>query len=108
MPFQKGVSGNPAGRPRSGEALADYIRQVHGEDARRLVDTLGALISDHSNIRARICVVLHEAGLRGQALAGTEDRLYDIVLSSHVDLRAMLSAIGILLERGYGKPPPGD
>lgn len=70
MGWQKGQSGNPAGRPRSGQAVAEYIRKLAGDDAREYVDELHALATrPHNNVKAR------------------------------------LAAIGLLLERGYGKPP---
>lgn len=33
-PFPKGVSGNPAGRPRTGQSLAEHIRRLAGEDGK--------------------------------------------------------------------------
>jgi hypothetical protein len=69
-PFRKGVSGNPAGRPAGGVALAEYIRELGGPDGRLYVD-----------------------------------KLHDFAIGKHTDSRALLTAIGILLERGFGKPP---
>lgn len=68
--FQKGQSGNPAGRPRSGQSLAEHIRQLAGEDGQAYVQVLHRLAT----------------GL-------------------HRDTRARLTAIGLLLERGFGRPP---
>jgi hypothetical protein len=68
-PFRKGASGNPAGRPRTGESIAEYIRELGGPDGRLYIDRLHALATEHSNPRA------------------------------------MLAAIGVLLERGFGRPP---
>jgi len=39
-PFAPGNCANPHGRPRTGLALAEYIRQQGGEDGRRWVDRL--------------------------------------------------------------------
>jgi hypothetical protein len=68
--FPKGVSGNPNGRPRSGEALADYIRELGGPDGKAYVDTL-----------------------------------HEIAVGKHKDARSRLTALSLLLERGFGKPP---
>ena len=68
--FPKGVSGNPKGRPRSGEALADYIRELSGPDGKVYVDTLHA-----------------------------------IAVGQHKDARSRLTALSLLLERGFGRPP---
>jgi hypothetical protein len=35
MPFKKGQSGNPAGRPRKGDSLAEVIRARWSPDARK-------------------------------------------------------------------------
>lgn len=48
MPFTKGVSGNPAGRPRKGQALGDLIRrygdQRDPETGRKRKDRLAAVL----------------------------------------------------------------
>ena len=36
----KGVSGNPKRRPRAGEALSEYIRELGGPDGKVYVDKL--------------------------------------------------------------------
>ena len=69
-PFVKGESGNPAGRPRAGTPVAEYIRQLAGPNARAYID-----------------------------------ELHWLATSEHKDTRARLTAIQILMERGYGKPP---
>lgn len=105
MPFPKGVSGNPAGRPRSGEALAEYIRQVHGEDARRLVDRLTTIALDDGDIRDRMRPILQTAGVKPKVLNDTLDELCKVAMTAHVDIKMALAAAGIILERGYGRPP---
>jgi hypothetical protein len=69
-PFRKGVSGNPAGRPRIGESVAEYIRELGGPDGHLYID-----------------------------------RLHAVATGKHSNPRAMLTAIAVLLERGFGKPP---
>lgn len=70
MKFRPGQSGNPKGRPKTGHSLAEYIRQLGGENGKLYVDKLHALaVEPHDNINAR------------------------------------LTAIGLLLDRGFGKPP---
>jgi hypothetical protein len=69
-PFRKGVSGNPAGRPRIGESVAEYIRELGGQDGHLYID-----------------------------------RLHALATGEHSNPRAMLAAIAVLLERGFGKPP---
>jgi hypothetical protein len=70
MPFQPGRSGNPRGRPPTGTSVAEYIRQLGGENGKAYADKLHAIaVGEHDNVNAR------------------------------------LTAIGILLERGFGKPP---
>ena len=57
-PFPKGVSGNPKGRPRSGEALAEYIRALSGPDGKVYVDKLHALaVGKHKDTRSRLVAI---------------------------------------------------
>ena len=46
MPFEKGVSGNPRGRPPGGTSVAEYVRAKAGSDGRRYVDLLDELAMD--------------------------------------------------------------
>ena len=54
-PFQPGQSGNPKGRPRVGETVAEYIRGKFGPEARDLIEQLGAIATGgHRDVKARI------------------------------------------------------
>src|SRR3954468_17665511 len=58
MPFKLGQSGNPHGRPRSGSALADYIRKIGGEDGRAYVDALHDIATKpHKDRKARLAAI---------------------------------------------------
>lgn len=52
MPFTKGVSGNPAGRPRKGQSLADLIRRYGDKKdpktGKRRKDLLALMLWDKS------------------------------------------------------------
>ena len=52
MPFTKGVSGNPAGRPRKGQSLADLIRRYGDQKdpttGKRRKDLLALMLWDKS------------------------------------------------------------
>ena len=55
MPFQPGQSGNPAGRPKTGLALSDYIRKLAGEDGKLYVDRLHAIaLNDAESVQAQM------------------------------------------------------
>ena len=43
MPFQKGQSGNPRGRPPGGSSLAERIRGLGGEDGRSYIERLHSI-----------------------------------------------------------------
>ena len=68
-PFRKGQSGNPAGRPRTGQSLAEHIRELAGDNG------------------AVYVAILHE-----------------LAVGRRTNSRTRLTAIGLLLDRGYGKP----
>jgi hypothetical protein len=42
-PFPKGVSGNPGGRPKG---LARYVRELIGDDGRRIADFMISVLDD--------------------------------------------------------------
>lgn len=44
-PFPPGVSGNPGGRPKG---LARYVRELVGDDGRRIADFMLAVLEDES------------------------------------------------------------
>ena len=44
-PFAKGVSGNPGGRPKG---LARYVRELVGDDGRRIADFMLNVLDDES------------------------------------------------------------
>ncbi len=69
MPFQKGQSGNPNGRPPTGKSIAEYIRKIGGDEGKTYVDEL------------------------------------HVFATTAEDPRVRMMAIGLLLERGFGRPP---
>src|SRR5439155_15128273 len=44
-PFPKGVSGNPGGRPKG---LARYVRELVGDDGRRIADFMLSVLDDET------------------------------------------------------------
>ena len=97
-PFRKGESGNPAGRPRSGEALAEYIRELGGPDGRIYVDKLHALaVGEHKDSRSRLAAIdiLLERGFgkppqpieHSGSIGSTVDMSTDDVLAELDELR---------------------
>lgn len=68
-PFVKGQSGNPRGRPPSGQSLAECVRRLGGEEG-------GAYVA----------------------------QLLRLATAPDTRARDRLAAIGVLLDRGYGRP----
>jgi hypothetical protein len=96
--FPKGVSGNPKGRPRSGEALAEYIRELAGPDGKVYVDKLHALaVEPHKDTRSRLAAIdiLLERGFgkppqpieHSGSIGSTVDMSTDDVLAELDELR---------------------
>lgn len=58
--WQKGQSGNRAGRPKGGAGVAAYIRQQCGDDLHELIDRLLELSRDpRCPIRERVGATMH-------------------------------------------------
>lgn len=81
--FKKGQSGNPHGRPRTGNTIAEHIRKLGGVDGKLYVAQLHAIATgEHSDVNARIKAIevllnrgfgkpteLHEhSGVDGEAI----------------------------------------
>jgi hypothetical protein len=57
-PFQKGQSGNPAGRPPVGASVAERIREFGGRDGSVYVEQLHRLaVADDTDPRTRVAVI---------------------------------------------------
>lgn len=55
MPWVKGQSGNPTGRPRKGKTLAEVVRKRTGKDGRKIVEEVERLaFGRHDDARIRL------------------------------------------------------
>lgn len=62
--WKKGVSGNPGGR-RSNAPLTEYVRKKFGKDGKKLVDALGAILTNDkasAGDKIRAVALLFERG----------------------------------------------
>jgi hypothetical protein len=72
-PFPRGVSGNPGGRPKG---LARYVRELVGDDGRRIADFMLGVLDDESErteTRLKAAEWLAERGFGKATLAYGED-----------------------------------
>lgn len=89
MAFKPGQSGNPNGRPRVGEALAEYVRSLGGPDARAYIDQLHALATikhDNPGIRIKAIELLMDRGW------GKPTELHEHVVPEGITIRHIYSA----------------
>jgi hypothetical protein len=91
-PFQKGVSGNPRGRPKGGADLRALLVIRYGQDAAGLVDRLEVL-SRHRNPKVaqeaiRLLLAYHSGRPTHtvEVTGGLSPRLLFVPLGSGVDL----------------------
>ena len=91
-PFQKGVSGNPRGRPKGGADLRALLVLRYGQDAAGLVDRLEVL-SRHRNPKVaqeaiRLLLAYHSGRPTHmvEVTGGISPRLLFVPLGSGVDL----------------------
>jgi hypothetical protein len=100
MPFIKGQSGNPNGRPPVGFAVAERIRKACGSDAGVLVDELMRLATTDKSASIRLAAItlLLERGF-GKAPQPIElptsgdiaPRVFDVSKLSDATLAALLA-----------------
>ena len=107
MPFEKGVSGNPRGRPPGGTSVAEYVRAKAGSDGRRYVDLLDELAMDEkqpARIRIDAARILLSRGFGNPPEEIRVEQSHQ-VMRAH-ELREALRAEGFL--HGAGNPQPSE
>lgn len=91
--FQKGQSGNPAGRPKIGLSFADKVRAVVGNDGSKLVEMWAAIAW-----RRIPAADKDQSSSRVAYLASLTD------LAEKADIRDRVVCSKLLAERGFGQP----
>lgn len=72
MPFQKGQSGNPGGRPKAAAGLRECLGKKYGDDGRKLADKLDVLINHRNPKIALAAIELALAYLVGKPVSQHE------------------------------------
>jgi hypothetical protein len=95
-PFPKGVTGNPGGRPAG---LARYVRELVGEDGRRIADFMVGVLDDESErteTRMQAAAWLGDRGF-GKAVQTTRSEIEqprpDFASMSREERRAVLGEL---------------
>jgi hypothetical protein len=99
-PFPKGVSGNPGGRP---QGLARYVRELVGDDGRRIADFMLGVLDDGTERKRHASRVSFVVPPRQPGQSGTKVAEFGLVMGkpqvSAPALEGGTSAAGVLLKR---------
>jgi hypothetical protein len=78
MPFKKGESGNPGGRPKAASGLRSELERRYGNDAKKLLDQLDRLMkskNERTQLDAVKLALAYHVGQPTQRIETTEDQL---------------------------------
>lgn len=78
MPFKKGESGNPGGRPKAAAGLREELERRYGNDAEKLLDQLDRLMkskNERTQLDAVKLALAYHAGNPTQRLEHSGDAL---------------------------------